>query len=196
MFCGLGYTTGHAPRATSPGVGDYMCGHHVLLSHAKVYHLYKNNYSQLYGGKVGIALNTGHTWPNDPNSVADQMAADRAYQFSFGWFAQPIFGATGDYPEVMIGRVANNSAKEGRRKSRLPVFSAEEIASLRGSADFMGLNYYTSAKASDGGDQHIWTGHPSRDRDQNTRWHGDASWPVAESPWLRSVAEGLRELLK
>lgn len=43
--------------------------------------MYKEQYYAQYGGKVGVALNTGHTWPRDPNDPEDVAAADRAYQF-------------------------------------------------------------------------------------------------------------------
>lgn len=44
----------------------------------------------------------------------------------------------------MIDIVGNNSLAEGRPWSRLPKFSEEMIKKLIGSADFLGLNYYTS----------------------------------------------------
>lgn len=43
--------------------------------------MYREQYYAQYGGKVGVALNTGHTWPRDPNNPEDVSAADRAYQF-------------------------------------------------------------------------------------------------------------------
>lgn len=150
----------------------------------------------MYHGKVGIALNTGHTWPRDPNNPSDVIAADRSYQFGFGWFAHPLFSKDGGYPKVMVDRVASNSAKEGRRKSRLPSFSPVELEQVRGSSDFLGINYYTSGYAFDGDEQTSWIGEPSRWRDQNTYGYGNDDWPVAASGWLRSVPEGLRELLK
>ena len=45
----------------------------------------------------------------------------------------------GDYPKRMRDIV----------KSRLPKFSKEESQNLKGSFDFLGLNYYTSIYASD-----------------------------------------------
>lgn len=44
-FCTGGYSTyEQAPGYTQDGIGGYLCGHTVLLAHARVYHLYKNQY--------------------------------------------------------------------------------------------------------------------------------------------------------
>lgn len=64
--------------------------------------------------------------------------------FQLGWFANPIFNSKGNYPQVMIDRIDKNSRHEGRPYSRLPTFSKRWIEKMRGSADFLGLNYYTS----------------------------------------------------
>lgn len=61
-----------------------------------------------------------------------------------GWFINPIFTEQGDYPQVMIDKIAANSIKEGRESSRLPVMSEDMRKSLIGSADFLAINYYTS----------------------------------------------------
>lgn len=81
LFCSLGYTGVHAPRRWSPGVGEYLCAHHVLLANARTYHMFRDEYFERFGGKMGVALNTGHTWPVDPTDPAHVAAADRAYQF-------------------------------------------------------------------------------------------------------------------
>lgn len=57
--CLLSYGTGEfAPRVTANGVGEYLCGHNLLKSHARVYHMYKERYAPLYNGKIGITLNS------------------------------------------------------------------------------------------------------------------------------------------
>ena len=64
-------------------------------------------------------------------NASDVLAAERALQFKLGWFAHPIY-IDGDYPEVMKQRVAAKSLAEGRNESRLPQFTDEEKAFIRG----------------------------------------------------------------
>ena len=62
----------------------------------------------------------------------NERAAERALEFTVGWFARPLY--QGDYPAVMRERCGD----------RLPRFTAEQQRMLRGSADFFGLNHYSS----------------------------------------------------
>ena len=89
-----------------------------------------------------------------------------------------------------------NSKAEGREFSRLPEFTKEEIGLVRGSADFMGLNYY-SGEYGEPGNNLDFEAHPnpSFERDQHTRKSVDPQWPQAKSLWLRSVPSGLRQIL-
>nr|XP_016464819.1 PREDICTED: beta-glucosidase 17-like [Nicotiana tabacum] len=67
----------------------------------------------------------------------DLEAAQRAIDFSIGWFMHPL--TYGDYPERMCKIVGN----------RLPKFTTEQAEIVKGSCDFMGLNYYTSFYVAD-----------------------------------------------
>jgi len=49
-------------------------------------------------------LNISWGEPAD-NSTASADAAERSIQWAGGWFANPIWGATGNYPQVMIDLV-------------------------------------------------------------------------------------------
>lgn len=81
IFCGLGYGwASHAPHIrTSRNIGLYLCAHHVLLSHATVYHLYKAKYFAEQQGEVGINVNSGHAYKMYPNVTAEII--DRELQF-------------------------------------------------------------------------------------------------------------------
>lgn len=95
----------------------------------------------------------------------------------------------------MIKGVQANSLKENRKKSRLPAFTPDEIRYVKGTADFLGLNYYSSNFAEPAFDL-SWAKVPSFYRDQSVHTTSLDEWPVAESSWLKSVPHGLRALLK
>lgn len=94
----------------------------------------------------------------------------------------------------MVTQIANNSIKEGRLRSRLPTFSAEWKAKIRGSADFFGLNYYTS-RFIELPLEPIGA-NPSIERDRIYEWKIKPEWKQAESEWLYSVPEGLGDVLR
>lgn len=189
IFCHLGYGDGtHAPLVNQPGLGEYLCGHHVLQAHAKAYHLYKNTYSAVQKGQVGICLYSAYFYPLNDN--VNSSLAQQAVHHMLGWFAHPIFSANGDYPQIMIDNVKRNSAD--RPWSRLPEFTEAEKQSLKGSADFLALNYYTSRYVQpieQFPEEHTW------ESDAGIFQSVDSSWPKAKSSFLYSVPNGLHDLL-
>ena len=112
-----------------------------------------------------------------------------------GWLAHAIFSKSGGYPPVMVKTIASNSELEGRHWSRLPEMSLEWKTFIRGSADFLGINYYTSRIVTMNNNSYT-TKNPSWEKDLNIREHIDPAWPQAKSPWLYSVPHGLGELLR
>ncbi|KAK4397543.1 Beta-glucosidase 12 [Sesamum angolense] len=112
--------------ATEP----YIVAHHLLLGHATVAQLYKEKYQPIQKGEIGIALVTHWIVPYS-SSKLDIQAAQRALDFIYGWFIDPL--VHGEYPGIMQSLVGN----------RLPKFTKEQSAMLKGSFDFLGLNYYT-----------------------------------------------------
>ncbi|KAL0926803.1 hypothetical protein M5K25_003055 [Dendrobium thyrsiflorum] len=148
IFSTLGYGEGTlAPGRCTQGLANLSCpaggdslrepyivSHNILLAHSEVARLYKDEYQAKQQGKVGISLPTNWFEPYD-NNPADKEAQKRALEFNFGWFMDPL--EYGDYPFSMRSLV----------KERLPVFSAEESEKLKGSYDFIGLNYYTARYA-------------------------------------------------
>ncbi|KAK3910651.1 Myrosinase 1 [Frankliniella fusca] len=203
--CPGGYGTGQsAPGIAQDGVADYLCAHTSLLAHARAYRLYHAKYAAGQQGRVGITLNSEWHEPKNSSSEEDRLAAERALQFEFGWFAHPIFSETGDYPAVMKERVMANSLAEGLSRSRLPTFTPEEVTLLKGSADFFGLNHYTTvltSPAPEGDTSHLFRGEllsvlgRSRGKDIGVTVSQDPEWPKSAAFWLRSVPWGFRKLL-
>lgn len=139
----LGFCTGeHAPgRTGQPWKEPYIAAHNIIKSHAYAARLYRQEYKPWQKGRIGITMNCDWREPlpdQDPNRfMRNCEAAERTLQFFLGWFADPIF--LGDYPQLMKVRLG----------SRLPVFTDEEKAVIKDSADFFGLNHYTTTYVED-----------------------------------------------
>ncbi|CAB3241222.1 unnamed protein product [Arctia plantaginis] len=191
-FCHDGYGGYDAPGGRSSGFEDYMCGHNVLRAHGMVYRLFNDVYRNYSKGHMGISLNI--PWMEAAStSTGDQIAAETARQFNFGWFANPIFSTSGDYPAVMRNKIDVNSARQGFSRSRLPNFTSQEVKMIQGSYDFMGVNHYTTYLAQ------LGTGkvrmEPSFEDDMNAFIFQNDNWPKSNSTWLRVVPWGFRRAL-
>jgi len=197
IFCDFGYgRMMAAPFVNSHGVGNYLCAYHVLLANAKVYRLYHDHYNIDKTGKIGPVFQSHYYWPKDPKKKEDVEAANKILQFWLGHFAHPIFSKAGGFPEIMVDTIRSNSDLEGFKMSRLPIIDEEQKDLIKGTSDFFFLNYYSSAYAEPANES---TGRdwptPSFLRDTYVFGSQDSKWPVAASPWLRSIPEGLRALL-
>ncbi|XP_021358662.1 lactase-phlorizin hydrolase-like, partial [Mizuhopecten yessoensis] len=187
----LGYSVAvFAPGMYGPGTNAYIVSHHLILAHTKSWHIYNSTYRHTQKGQVGITLNAGWSEPENPYNPSHLEAAERATQFDFGWFANPL--VHGDYPDVMKWQVGNKSALQGFNQSRLPEFTETEKKILKGSTDFLGLNLYTSGLV-----------HPvdrdiddiSYDADKDTGGSIDPKWLGSGSNWLWVTPFGLRKML-
>uniref|UniRef100_A0A3Q3M0M5 Uncharacterized protein n=1 Tax=Mastacembelus armatus TaxID=205130 RepID=A0A3Q3M0M5_9TELE len=182
-----GYGTGEHP----PGIKDYVATHNMLKSHAEAWHVYNDRYRMKQGGKVGIALNSDWAEPINPTKPEDIAAADRYLQFMLGWFAHPIF-VDGDYPATLKNQIEKKRKEcPHSEPARLPVFTPEERKRIHGTADFLGLNHYTSrlVNNSNGG----CTPGPQGAGDYHAGV--DLSWSSTASDWIYSAPWGLRRLL-
>ncbi|KAJ8963365.1 hypothetical protein NQ318_018838 [Aromia moschata] len=189
--CLLGYEYGAmAPGIKEPGISSYKCVHNVLRAHAKAWHIYDEEFRATQNGKLGIVIDSNWFEPGS-DSEEDQTAAETKRQFVFGWFANAIFN--GDYPEVMKTRIAERSAKEGFSASRLPEFTDEEIAYIKGTHDFLGVNFYTSSLVNATSEPAIDT--PSWDKDGGVLEYVSPDWPSSASSWLKVTPWGIRKQL-
>ncbi|XP_050236748.1 beta-glucosidase 40-like isoform X1 [Mercurialis annua] len=123
-------------RAGNSTTEPYIVAHNVILTHATVVHIYRKKYKAKQRGSIGISLDVIWFTPAS-NSTKDIKATQRAQDFQLGWFIEPLI--LGDYPRSMKSRV----------KDRLPTFSKIEVALIKGSLDFVGINHYTTFYASD-----------------------------------------------
>ncbi|XP_057839739.1 beta-glucosidase 40 isoform X2 [Cryptomeria japonica] len=197
-FAIQGYDVGlHAPGRCSIlfhvlcGAGNsrtepYIVAHHVLLSHATAVDIYRKKYKAEQGGRIGIAFDVMWYEPMS-NSSEDVAATQRAQDFQFGWFMDPIF--FGEYPRSMRERVGD----------RLPSFSIEESNLVRWSLDFVGINHYTTYYAAND-EKHI-IGFVLNDALADSGAitlpfrKGTAIGSKAASIWLYIVPWGIRSLM-
>lgn len=187
---GHGYGV-HAPgrssdRKRSPegdsAVEPYIVGHNLILAHAYAVKAYRET-SQAVGGSIGITLDSMGFIPYD-DTPESKAAAQRAFDARTGWFADPIF--KGHYPTSLLDMAAGPDGK-----SALPTFTQEEIAVVRGSSDFLGLNTYTSNLIREGGSDRY------KGKTQSTfvRPDGTELGPKSHVDWLQDYAPGFRHLL-
>jgi len=187
-----GWENGNWPPGLSTNKGRdlYQAAKNILMAHATVYRLYDTTYRPVQGGRVGITLNTDWFEPLDPSDPAHVATARRSQQFRLGYWAAPVF--RGDYPEVVREVIGNRSQAQGFPQSRLPAFTPEESALLRGSLDFLGLNMYTSDLVQP---VSFPEDEVSAAADNGAAYTKDASWYGSGSFWLKVTPQGIRKTL-
>lgn len=180
----LGYGEGvFAPGRVSPDE-PYRVGHEMLRAHGAAVEVYRREFQSAQGGVIGMANNCD--WREAATDTPeDHAAAQRALEFYLGWFADPLYH--GDYPASMRERLGD----------RLPVFSDEDRARLKGSSDFFGLNHYTTHLVShvDGGGPSVPASNAGIASDQDIALTTDPAWEVTAMGWP-IVPDGCRKLLE
>jgi len=166
----------------------WIVGHSILISHSLAVKAYREEFkAKSPGGKgiIGITLNGDWGEPWD-SSNENKAAAQRSLEFWIGWYADPVY-LTGDYPASMKAQLGD----------RLPSFTKEQSALLKGSSDFYGMNTYTTNLVKQ------LPGEPALDDFRGNvefTFTGPNGNPPnlgyqAESFWLQSVPWGFRKLL-
>lgn len=188
----LSYESGiFAPGKKLNGIGGYRAAHNMIKAHAKAWHVYNTFFKAKQQGRVSIALDSDWAEPLDPNSLADKEATERYMFFRLHWFANPIF-IDGDYPAIMKSIISQKSNEEGLTSSRLPEFTEEEKAMIKGTADFVCLNYYTTRKVKP---LDTTPCEPHSNPDTGAEGITEPNWPISGVEWLAVVPWGLRRLL-
>ncbi|XP_058121344.1 lactase-like protein [Anopheles ziemanni] len=181
-----------APGYEFPGVYSYLCSHHVLLAHAEAVAVYRAQFKDSQKGIIGMVVDS--SW-HEPETEDDREASERAMQYILGLYMHPIY--LGNYPPGLIDRIGNLSAQQGFHKSRLPVFTPEEIEKVKGSSDYFGYNAYTTRLVrQNGADNPAKYAEPSFEHDRDVIESVDPSWPSAASPWLKIYPRGIYETLR
>jgi beta-glucosidase len=178
----LGYGLGYfAPGRKNPDE-PYLAGHNLLIAHSLAVEAFRQGG---FAGQIGLASNCDWREPLS-DTPEDKAAAQRNLEFFYGWFTDPV--VFGDYPAVMRERLG----------ARLPRFSPEDQARLKGSVDFLGLNHYTTHLASaEPPTQHAIApeaGNGGMAADQGVYLSCDPTWPRTDMGWF-VVPWGFRKML-
>ena len=189
----LGYNTGiFAPGRTSDrsksseGNSTTECwvvGHSILVAHGAAAKIYREEFKSRYGGEIGIVLNGDWAEPWDSESKEDIEACERRLEFAIGWFADPIYH--GDYPASMRKQLG----------VRLPKWEEKDIALVKGSNDFYGMNTYCANYV-----RHRTSLPQDDDFEGNVdllfeNQKGEKIGPDTQSAWLKPYPPGFRKLL-
>ncbi|KAI5390768.1 hypothetical protein KIW84_075890 [Lathyrus oleraceus] len=167
------------------GTEPYLTAHNQLLAHSAAANLYRIKYKSSQRGIIGITL-ISHWYEPATIAKADVDASKRGLDFMFGWYMNPL--TRGEYPKSMRTLVGK----------RLPKFSKEESRELKGSFDFLGLNYYSSYYAADA--PHLRNAaQPAIQTDSlinaTFEHNGKPLGPMSASSWLCIYPKGLHNLL-
>ncbi|KAI3443436.1 hypothetical protein Pfo_000101 [Paulownia fortunei] len=176
----------NSKSTSDPGKDAYTVARNLLLAHSAAVHSYRTKFQEHQEGKIGMVLCCQWYEPFDENSEEDVAASTRAMDFMMGWFLEPAL--TGKYPQSMIDFVPSDN---------LAQFSEEESQMLKGSIDFLGLNYYTANYVANDINPNSEKAYY---KDQQVSFHtekdGKPIGQVAGSTWLYIVPWGVYKLLK
>ncbi|KAM7476680.1 hypothetical protein LguiB_023923 [Lonicera macranthoides] len=172
-------------REGNSGTEPYIVSHNLLLSHAAAVKVYREKYQKTQKGQIGISLCTQWFKPRNPKNYRDQWAKDRAIAWMYGWFMAPL--SFGHYPRTMVERLGE----------RLPDFTDEQSEMLKGSADFIGLNYYTAkyVAATRCIDDSTYTNDPCAYLSSESA-AGEAIGNKTYLEWLYVYPEGIKDILR
>ncbi|KAJ4711684.1 putative Beta-glucosidase [Melia azedarach] len=173
-----------ACQAGDSSTEPYLVGHNLLLAHAATVKLYKHKYQAIQKGNIGITLVSHWMVPYSQNKP-DVEAAERALDFMLGWYMDPLI--YGNYPFSMRTLVGK----------RLPKFTEEQSRMVKGSFDFIGINYYTANYAAEIPVANSVNISYSTDSLANltTQRKGVLIGAPAASSWLHVYPKGFRNLL-
>ncbi|XP_073702340.1 lactase/phlorizin hydrolase-like [Garra rufa] len=186
---GHGYGSAAPGISFRPGTAPYIVAHNLIKAHAEAWHLYNDKYRATQGGIVGITINSDWAEPRNPYKQEDLDAAVRVVQFQIGWFAHPVFN--GDYSDLMKNIIQERSLAAGRPQSRLPEFTPEEVARIKGTHDYFGFNHYTTVLAYNMDYKDL----EHYDADRGAGTVADRTWLDSGSFWLKVTPVGFRKIL-
>ncbi|KAJ4458684.1 putative Beta-glucosidase 7 [Paratrimastix pyriformis] len=199
-------TTSRISCVSQEGDGPFTLRLGFIVLHA-LSHVYRSQFGA-QRGRISIVLNSDHFMPASAHPE-DIEAAERQYDFSLGWFVEPVL--RGDYPARMRAALGPD---------RLPLFTADQRQALRCSIDYLSLNHYSSSLIARGTrttpgtnwyedcnttSSHVVEYHVAivvtrvqfpADASYFPPFFPDPSWPTTDTDWAFVVPEGMRGILE
>lgn len=174
---------GYGWAEMAPGIENeqFNARHNTLRAHARAYNVYNEEFRQTQNGQVGLTMNSDW-YEGLTDSEDDAEAGQMQLDLQLGFWADPVYGDTnGDYNPFVKKLMAKHADIYGYTVKTL---TEQEKALNKGSADFFGLNHYSTR---------LMTKDP--DDFEEVKGHTCDNWPKAGSSWLYSVPWGFRRLL-
>ncbi|CAM8958245.1 unnamed protein product [Rhodiola kirilowii] len=171
-------------RTGNSATEPYIAAHHMILAHGVAVKIYREKYQESQNGEIGVS-HASHWFVPYSDTEVDRKAAERKLDFMFGWFMEPM--TYGKYPSIMRQLVG----------ARLPNFTKEQSEMLKGSYDFVGVNYYTAFYA-------VSVKYPNKENvsyetddlvDLVVEKDGKPIGPQAASSWIHVYPKGIHDLL-
>ncbi|GBP62978.1 Myrosinase 1 [Eumeta japonica] len=196
---------------TNTVIADYFVDYAQLMFETfgdlvKMWVTFNEPHSFCHGGYGGLEA-PGH----EASGLEDYLCAHnvlrahamvyRLYERRYKGTQKGIVGLTLEFNwyEPADNDSRNGDAAERARqfnnysRSRLPTFTNEELTALKGSADFLGFNHYTTILVRE--DDGKVSPKPSFDNDVGVAESRDPSWPGTNSSWIKVVPWGFRKAL-
>ncbi|XP_055034345.2 beta-klotho [Misgurnus anguillicaudatus] len=104
---------------------------HLLLAHAKAWHIYDARFRQKHRGMVSFALHADWVEPTNPFLESHKSAAQHFLFFELGRFLDPFIGG------------GDSDIQEGNVRSLIG-FTDDEREELKAALDFIALNHFTT----------------------------------------------------
>jgi beta-glucosidase/6-phospho-beta-glucosidase/beta-galactosidase len=111
----------------------FICMHWTNLAHGTVVQMSRKKYGSKFRFGMPLIIPFGNA---NSTKEADIAATERFHTFHSGWNWGPL--TEGDYPEI----IKNNVLYWNRL---IPTYTEEQKAIMKGTLDFLALNYYTSS---------------------------------------------------
>jgi beta-glucosidase len=172
-YCGRGFGPVGDAWVWPPGhlgsmQAKYDCVGRVTLAHGAVVNLARTKYAR-YDMKFSMPLIIAYYIPVD---TADIPGANELTQSQADWLWAPL--VTGDYPSYL--RTLNSADLEGRY---LPTFTDEQKAAMRGTLDYLAINYYSA----------VYYNEVSRRPPPGSLFHppNGVEWQYSYPPGLRDI---------